>query len=260
LIALIENSTDFIGISTLEGKALYVNKGGRTMLGIPNDQEIKDTAFPNYVPEHELVRYQHEISPVLFQQGMWQGEFTYRHFGTNESIPVHYTVFVINDLQTEQPIALGHVCRDITQQKQTEEDRLAMQERIIQAQRAALHELSTPLVPLSDAVIMLPLVGTIDSGRAQQVMETLLEGIAQHQAEMVILDITGVPTIDTQVARALVQTARAARLLGTTVILTGIGPAMAQTLVHLGADLSHIITCGTLQSGIAKTMDMINRG
>ncbi len=256
LVALIENSTDFIGISTLEGTALFVNKGGRTMLGVDHDEEIKDTAFADYVPEQELHRYREEIKPVLFAKGLWQGEFTYQHFQTGEPIPVYYTVFVINDLQTEQPLALGHVCRDLTQQKRAEEERLEMQERIIEAQRAALHELSTPLVPLSSEVIMLPLVGTIDSGRGQQIMETMLEGIAQYQAAFAILDITGVPTIDTQVASLLVQTAQAARLLGATVILTGIGPTMAQTLVHLGADLNHIITRNTLQSGIAKTMEL----
>jgi rsbT co-antagonist protein RsbR len=256
LVALIENSTDFIGISTLEGTALFVNKGGRTMLGIGNDQEIKNTALADYVPAQELHRYTEEIQPVLFAKGLWQGEFTYQHFQTGDPIPVYYTVFVINDLQTEQPLALGHVCRDLSQQKRAEEERLDMQERIIQAQRAALHELSTPLVPLSSEVIMLPLVGSIDSGRGQQIMETMLEGIAQHQATFAILDITGVPTIDTQVASLLVQTAQAARLLGATVILTGIGPTMAQTLVHLGADLTHIITRNTLQSGIAKTMEL----
>jgi anti-anti-sigma regulatory factor len=82
-------------------------------------------------------------------------------------------------------------------------------------------------------------------------MESLLEGVAHHQAETAILDITGVSVVDTQVANALIQAAQAVKLLGAQVVLTGIGPAMAQTLVGLGADLSSIVTRGNLQSGIA---------
>jgi rsbT co-antagonist protein RsbR len=100
----------------------------------------------------------------------------------------------------------------------------------------------------------MPLIGTIDSGRAQQVMETLLEGVSAHQAELAILDITGVSLVDTQVAQALVRAAQAVRLLGARVMLTGIQPQIAQTLVHLGVDLSEIQTQGSLQAGIAAAL------
>jgi rsbT co-antagonist protein RsbR len=96
----------------------------------------------------------------------------------------------------------------------------------------------------------MPLIGTLDSGRAQQVMETLLEGVSTHQAELAILDITGVSMVDTQVAQALVRSAQAVRLLGAQVMLTGLQPQIAQTLVHLGVDLSDIVTRGSLQAGI----------
>jgi anti-anti-sigma regulatory factor len=100
----------------------------------------------------------------------------------------------------------------------------------------------------------MPLLGTIDSQRAQMVMETLLEGVAQNQATLAILDITGVPVVDTQVAQALVSAARAVRLLGAQVMLTGIQPQIAQTLVHLGVDLGGISTRGSLQSGILDAL------
>ena len=100
----------------------------------------------------------------------------------------------------------------------------------------------------------MPLIGSIDSGRAQQIMETLLEGIASHKASIALLDITGVQIIDTQVAHALIQAAQAARLLGAQVVLTGIQPQIAQTLVHLAVDLSGIITRATLQAGIAYAL------
>jgi rsbT co-antagonist protein RsbR len=100
----------------------------------------------------------------------------------------------------------------------------------------------------------MPLIGSVDSGRAQQVMEALLEGIASYQADTVILDITGVSVVDTQVANALVQTAQAVRLLGAQILLTGIGPTMAQTLVHLGADLQSMQTWASLQRAVAHVL------
>jgi rsbT co-antagonist protein RsbR len=126
--------------------------------------------------------------------------------------------------------------------------------QIIEAQRQALRELSTPLIPITDDVVIMPLVGTMDSQRAMQVMEALLEGIAHYQAELAIIDITGVSVVDTQVAQSLIQAAQAVNLLGAQVMLTGIQPQIAQTLVHLGIDLSGFITRGSLQAGIATAM------
>jgi rsbT co-antagonist protein RsbR len=142
----------------------------------------------------------------------------------------------------------------IEQHKKAEAERAALHEQIIDAQRAALRELSTPLIPVSDDVVIMPLIGTIDTGRAQQVMETLLEGVAHYQASLAILDITGVSVVDTQVAQALVGAAQAVKLLGAQVVLTGIQPQIAQTLVHLGVDLSGIETRGSLQSGIVYAL------
>jgi rsbT co-antagonist protein RsbR len=144
---------------------------------------------------------------------------------------------------------------DITSLKQAEQDRLSLQQQVIEAQQMAIRELSTPLLPLAENVVALPLVGTIDSARAQQVMETLLEGVAQFRAEVAIVDITGVSVVDSQVANALIQAAQVVNLLGARVVLTGIGPAIAQTLVGLGADLGGIVTCGNLQSGIAYALN-----
>lgn len=141
--------------------------------------------------------------------------------------------------------------RDVTDKKQAQEEYAALQQQIIEVQRAALQELSAPLLPISESVLVLPLIGSIDSRRAQQVMETLLEGVATYRADVAIVDITGVQVVDTQVANALIQAAQAVQLLGAQVVLTGIGPTMAQTLVSLGADLSSIVTRGNLQSGIA---------
>lgn len=161
--------------------------------------------------------------------------------------------FPIHD-EHGKPIGLGGIVTEITSLKRAEAERTALQEEIIAAQQAALRELSTPLIPLAEGVVAMPLVGTIDSGRAEQIMETLLSGIASQGAHTAILDITGVRAVDTRVADALTRTARAAQLLGTRVVLTGVRPEVAQTLVTLGVDLSGITTLSTLQSGIAHAL------
>jgi anti-anti-sigma regulatory factor len=142
---------------------------------------------------------------------------------------------------------------DVTQRKRSEallRQQIQLEETI-QAQNAVLAELSTPLIPISDEVMVMPLIGAVDSQRAQQVLESLLQGIASSGARVAILDITGVPVVDTQVANALIRAAQAVKLLGAHVVLTGIRPEVAQTLVGLGADLGGIVTRSSLQSGIA---------
>jgi rsbT co-antagonist protein RsbR len=151
-------------------------------------------------------------------------------------------------------VAVLGMYEDITQQKRNEVERLHLQEEIIRTQAAALAELSTPLIPITDTVMVMPLIGTVDSRRAQQVIETLLVGIANGQAQTAILDITGVPVVDTQVANALVRAAQSVKLLGAQVVLTGIRPEVAQTLVGLGVDLSGITTSSTLQRGVAHAL------
>jgi rsbT co-antagonist protein RsbR len=142
------------------------------------------------------------------------------------------------------------IVRDVTERVQAEEERTHLQESIIQMQHALVQELSTPLIPITDHVVIMPLVGSVDSLRAQSVMQTLLDGVEKNHARVAILDITGVPVVDTQVANTLIQAAQAVRLLGSEVILTGIGPEIAQTLVGLGVDLSGITTHGSLQAGV----------
>ena len=131
-----------------------------------------------------------------------------------------------------------------------------VREQIISQQDAHIRELSTPIMPLYHGILALPLVGAFDAHRAGQVMETLLSGISQQQADVVIIDITGVPMVDTNVANYLLMAARAARLLGAQIILVGISAEIAQTLVQLGADLTGMATRANLQSGIEYALAM----
>jgi rsbT co-antagonist protein RsbR len=119
-------------------------------------------------------------------------------------------------------------------------------EEVIMRQQQDLLELSTPVVKLWDRVLALPLIGTLDSQRTQVVMETLLQQIVQDGAEVAIIDITGVPTVDTLVAQHLLKTVTAARLMGADCIISGVRPSTAQTIVHLGVDLQDVMTKATL--------------
>ncbi|GAC1366485.1 MAG: STAS domain-containing protein [Herpetosiphon sp.] len=118
-------------------------------------------------------------------------------------------------------------------------------------------ELSAPIVSVYKDILVMPLVGSIDSRRATVILETMLENIARTQANVVILDITGVPIVDTQVANYIIQTTRAARLLGAEVLLVGISPTIAQTIVQLGVDLSGITTRADLADGLAYALSLL---
>ena len=130
-------------------------------------------------------------------------------------------------------------------------------EEIIARQQQELLELSTPVVRLWDGVLALPLVGTLDSARTQVVMESLLERIVETGSEVAIIDITGVPTVDTLVAQHLLKTVAATRLMGADCIISGIRPQIAQTIVHLGVDLGTVITKATLADAFAVALKRI---
>jgi rsbT co-antagonist protein RsbR len=119
-------------------------------------------------------------------------------------------------------------------------------ESVILRQQQELMELSTPVVELWTGILALPLIGTLDSGRTQVVMQNLLEAIVAKEADLAIIDITGVPTVDTLVAQHLLKTVAAARLMGADCIISGIRPQIAQTIIHLGVDLGNVITKATL--------------
>jgi rsbT co-antagonist protein RsbR len=127
-------------------------------------------------------------------------------------------------------------------------------ELVIKRQQEELLELSTPVVELWDNIVALPLIGTLDSARTQVVMENLLQKIVENEAMIAIIDITGVPTVDTLVAQHLLKTVAAARLMGADCIISGMRPQIAQTIVHLGVNLSEVVTKATLADAFAVAL------
>jgi rsbT co-antagonist protein RsbR len=139
------------------------------------------------------------------------------------------------------------------------ENYIRSREEIIHQQREDMMELSTPVIKVWDKILTLPIIGTLDSRRAQMMMEALLQKVVETSSTIAILDITGVKTMDTLVANHLIKTVTAARLMGARCILTGVSPAIAQTMVQLGIDLTQITTRAQMSDGIKLALEMLGR-
>lgn len=164
-----------------------------------------------------------------------------------------------NLLRREQEQLRAAVIRALDQERaETERQRVVAEQNHNEQQRlvALVDELSTPIVPVYDGILVLPLIGAIDTRRAQEIMERLLTSISNDQADCVIIDITGVAVVDTNVVQYLLQTARATRLLGAVVILVGINPEIAQTITQLGMRITEIPTLSDLQAGIRYALQL----
>jgi rsbT co-antagonist protein RsbR len=172
--------------------------------------------------------------------------------------------FPMRDAEGEV-IGLSGICIDITVIKARLRDAERIetenheQRTLIAAQTAMLEKLAVPVVHLWEGILLLPLVGAISDRRAEQILESLLQAIRDSRARSVIVDITGVPVMDAAVADSLVRAVKAAGLLGCQSILVGIGPEIARTLVALDVDFSHIVTRGSLQSGLELLMERAPR-
>lgn len=146
-----------------------------------------------------------------------------------------------------QVVGVMGTYENITARKQAEAEMSQRREELI----SVVAELSTPLLPIHERVLVMPLIGHFDEERARRAMERLLDGIVQYQAEVVILDMTGVPAVDVEVATGIGNVVRAADLLGTRVILTGLAPKLAKAIVEVGLDLGRVTTRATLRDGVA---------
>ncbi|MDC0744787.1 response regulator [Polyangium mundeleinium] len=144
--------------------------------------------------------------------------------------------------------------RELVEKGRANAERTALHEQIIAGQRTRLLELSTPLIPITDRILVMPLIGTMDTDRVQQAIETMLQGASSRSADFIILDITGLKRVDESVASMLLAAASGLRLLGTRTVITGIRSEVARTLVHSDASLQGIVTKATLQDGIAVAM------
>ena len=174
---------------------------------------------------------------------------------------------VVNSLlqeRTEDKESLAKVFVEMDQVlnpifEQLIEDATTSWENTVTIQKRALLELSAPLIPVLDQIAVMPLIGTIDTERAKLIMENVLDGVIRYRAQVVLIDITGVPIVDTMVAHHIIQASEAIRLIGSDCILVGIRPEIAQTIVNLGIDLKNYPTKASLQKGMELALEITKR-
>jgi PAS domain S-box-containing protein len=250
--AMADNSIDGIKMRDMDDVTTYANRACHELFGYNHEkQEMVGLAIDSFWPEEENTVTREEVSSQTIKSGGWRGELKLQR-KDGSLFDGYATSFLIRD-EANTPAGATTIFRDITAQKETEAERERLQQEIIDAQRQALKELSTPVIPVMGGIIVLPLVGNIDTLRAKDVMRALLAGIHQYRARVVIIDITGVPIVDSGVASHLDKTIQAARLKGAQTIITGITDAVAEAVVDLGIDWSK------LETGLVVALAKIGR-
>lgn len=249
--ALAERTPDAIAFTDAQGAITYTNPSFRQT--IAREGSVVGHSIREFIKNESDFD---QVFEAIAKEGTWSGLIEFKRT-TGDIFVGHLTVFAIRD-ENGNLIAVPGIMRDISKELNQEQEHSRLQQELIETQQMMLRELSTPIIPLTDSTLVMPLVGRIDNNRAQQVMESLLEGVVQHAAEVVILDITGVPYIDADIADILMRIARAVGLLGARMMLTGIRAEVAQTLVAFDLELHAIETQATLQSGIRHALQSSN--
>lgn len=248
--ALLESAPDAMVITDESGKIVLVNSQTERLFGYPRE-ELLGRPVEMLVPQnarhkHPDLRHGYFADPHVRGMGPSLSLSAVRKDG--REFPVEIS---LSPLKTEVGTLVSSSIRDVTERRHNEE-------RIRRQAQEILEMATVPVVQVWDGILLVPLIGMLDSQRAQQLMELLLRGVTDTNSAVALLDITGVPTIDTQTAQHLIETIAAVRLLGAEVVLTGVRPAIAQTLVHLGVDLSDVMTRSSLAAGLRMALELLD--
>jgi PAS domain S-box-containing protein len=255
LSQFVERSLTGIYRTTPDEVIIEANPATLEMLGYDSVEEVNQIGLKNlYVDSTQ----REEMLRLIQEEGHIAGfEMAVRR-EDGKIAQLAATVQLVMD-KAGNPEFLEGTIEDITGRKQLEAEREQLQQEIIEAHRQALRALATPIIPVVDRIIVMPLIGNIDTLRAKDVTRALLAGIQEHRAKVVILDITGVPLVDSSVADYLTKTIQAARLKGADTIVTGVSDAVAETIVDLGIDWSGIETLADLQTGLRAALAKMGR-
>lgn len=247
--ALADSTSDFVGMIDIEYLVEYINPAGLRMIGregsAPSELDMKNI----HTPEHGERIFQ-EIFPTVRDQGSWTGDTWLRH-SSGRLIPVSQVIVSLRSPDGRLE-GYGTVMRDLSaieSFKKTQEELLRQQAML----REMIQAMATPIIPITERIVVMPLIGSMDSSRAEDFLSAALQGAESRRAKVVIIDITGMKHVDTSVGATLVKAAMALRLLGAEVVLTGIRADIARTLVGLGIDLP-VNTRSSLQGGIAYAL------
>ena len=246
---LIDNVTDY-AITMLDPKGVVItwSSGGERLKGWKAD-EIIGQHFSRFYPPEDVAKGKtdHELR-VAAQNGRLEDEgWRVRKDGSRFWANVVLTCLRTNNGEIR---GFGKITRDLSERREAEE-------KIRKQTQEILEMAAVPVVQVWEGIVLVPLIGTLDSQRTQQLMERVLNRVTETNSPVALLDITGVPSIDTQTAQHLIETTAAVRLLGAEVILTGVRPAIAQTLVHLGIDLSSVTTRSSLSAGLRMALEAL---
>jgi len=255
---LIENHPYGIHENDAEGIITYANPAFHQMFNYPEGESAIGRPMWATLPTEEQRQEMRQYLGYLADQQPPAEPYESKSW-TVDGKPLDTRVDWDYQLDEEgQVVGFISVVTDITELKKAAEEQARLQQEVIEAQQRAIKELSTPVIPLMETsqggILVMPLVGSIDSLRAKDLMRTLLAGISEHRAKVVILDVTGVPIVDSGVANHLNKTIMAARLKGARTIVTGITDAVAETIVDLGIDWSGIETLSDLQTGLVTAL------
>jgi rsbT co-antagonist protein RsbR len=252
LRAFLDNVSDNVYFKDAESRFIQISRSLVDWLGLSDPAEaVGKTDFDFFAEEHARLAYEDEQEVMRSGQPIVKEEKETWPDGRETWVSA-----VKMPLRDEEGNTIGTfgISRDITDLKRAEKEQERLQQEVIEAQQRAIQELSTPIIPVMERIIVMPLIGSIDSLRARDITRRLLAGIREHRSRVVILDITGVPIVDSGVAAHLNKTIQAARLKGARTIVTGISDAVAETIIDLGIDWGEIETLADLQTGLIAAL------
>ncbi|GGN58661.1 MULTISPECIES: RsbT co-antagonist protein RsbRA [Oceanobacillus] len=257
------------------------NSDAIVQMWMDNVRNLKDENYTTNIGDELYESTNREFMNVIFTSIQSQGSMEEVEQFSEKIINLGWPLSYITDgLQVFRRVTVDYILSNLDDMDDTEQIKSVFQsvddwvepiirklvneytgnwEQIVSLQRVALQELSAPLIPVMDRITIMPLIGTIDTERAKLIMENLLQGTINHNSEVVLIDITGVPVVDTMVAHHIIQAAEAVHLIGAKCILVGIRPEIAQTIVNLGIDLSDFSTKSSLKKGFMSALEITNR-
>ena len=285
LRALMDTLPDAVYFKDMESRFIRVNKAQANRFGLEPAQTVGKSDFDFFTEEHARPAYEDEQEIIrtgrpllnLEERETWPdrpdtwvattklplrdaagniiGTFGVSRDITDRKRAEEALAQAYAEVEKQVAERTAALQQEVAERERIQEESVRLQQEVIDAQRQALQELSTPIIPMMEGVIVMPLVGSIDTLRARDITRALLAGIREYRAKVVILDVTGVPLVDTGVAAYLNRTVQAARLKGARAIVTGISDAVAETIVDLGIDWSGIETLSDLQTGLLAALN-----